>query len=45
MITSKKYQTIPSIQRPNNWHFLPILSNAVIGVSVGLIIGNYLGLV
>ena len=44
MITTNKYQTISRIQKHNDWQFLPILLNAVIGVCLGLIIGNYLGL-
>ena len=44
MITTNKYQTISRPQNHNNWHFLPIMLNAVAGVSFGLVIGNYLGL-
>ena len=44
MITTNKYQTISRSQNHNNWNFLPIMLNAVAGVGVGVIIGNYLGL-
>ena len=45
MITTDKYQTIAHRQNHNNWCFLPILLNAVAGVGIGMIVGNYLGLV
>ena len=44
MITTDKYQTISRRQNHNNWYFLPILLNAMAGVSIGMIVGNYLGL-
>ena len=44
MITTDKYQTIARRQDRNEWYFLPFLLNAVAGVGVGMIIGNYFGL-
>ena len=44
MITTNKYQTISRRPNHDNWYFLPTLLNAVAGVSIGMIIGNYLGL-
>ena len=44
MITTDKYQTISRPQNHNDWSFLPIMLNAATGVSLGIVIGNCLGL-
>lgn len=44
MITANKSQTITRSHKLNDWSFLPTLFSALAGVGIGLIIGNYIGL-
>ncbi len=44
MVTANKSQTITGSHKLNDWSFLPTLFSALTGVGIGLIIGNYIGL-
>ena len=42
MITSNKKATINTLFQ-GDWNFLPTAFSALVGVGIGLLIGNYLG--
>jgi hypothetical protein len=43
MITTNKNQTVSRSYIQNDWFFLPTAFSALAGVSLGLLIGTYLG--
>ena len=43
MITTDKYKTVSPSPVRNDWSFLPTAFNALAGVGIGILIGNYLG--
>ncbi len=44
MITTTKSQKVSTSRVRNDWYFLPTAFSALAGVGIGILIGNYLGL-